>query len=201
MAAAEGLRARKKRQTAQRIESAALELFERDGFDATTIDAIAAAADIAPRTFFHYYPTKEDVVLADYARRLNRVTVELEAQPLDKSPWSALGAALQVVAADFESEREQLIARFQFMAATASVARRALQLQADCETALTTVLTQRISETQTRADYTPRLHASAALAAMRTSHMHWLSTGFDQRLPTILQQCFADMANGLEQDR
>ena len=76
-----GLRERKKLERRRRIEAAAIDLFERDGFSATTIEAIAARADIAPRTFFSYFATKEDVVLADYAERLDRIVAALAERP------------------------------------------------------------------------------------------------------------------------
>lgn len=60
----EGLRERKRRQTRERIAQAALKLFLEQGFEATTIDQIAEAADVSKRGFFDYFPAKEDVVAA-----------------------------------------------------------------------------------------------------------------------------------------
>ena len=59
-----GRRERRKRQTHRAIQSAALELFAEHGFAATTIAAIADAADVAPRTVTLHFPTKEDVLFA-----------------------------------------------------------------------------------------------------------------------------------------
>ena len=60
-----GLRERKKLKTKAAIQRAALRLFKRQGYDATTIEQIAAAADISESTFFNYFKEKEDVVLYD----------------------------------------------------------------------------------------------------------------------------------------
>ena len=66
MEASPGLRERKKQRTRERIVEASFELFEERGFEGTTIADIAEAADIAPRTFFSYFPSKDDVVFHDF---------------------------------------------------------------------------------------------------------------------------------------
>lgn len=190
-----GLRERKKLETRRRIESAGLELFGRDGFDGTTVDAIAAAADIAPRTFFYYFPTKEDVVLADYSTRLERIVAELSERPESEGPWEALQACFVEVAADYEAARDDLVRRFTIMAANATVYARSLQLQAGWEDALADVLNQRAN--QKTENLESRLLASAGLACMRSSLRHWLLTGQDTALPTLIHTCFGQLADGL----
>jgi AcrR family transcriptional regulator len=59
-----GLAARKKERTRQQLAQAAAQLFYQRGYDATTIDDIVTAVDVSPRTFFRYFPTKEDLVVA-----------------------------------------------------------------------------------------------------------------------------------------
>ena len=191
----EGLRERKKRERRHCIEAAAIDLFDRDGFDATTIEAIAAAADIAPRTFFYYFPTKEDVVLADYADRLDRILGELDRRPPSEHPWDALRASFVTVAADYETHRDELIRRFSVMAANASVYARSLQLQAGWEDALAQVLDQRGGHAADSIE--PRLLAAASLACMRSSLQHWLATDHDAALPTLIDDCFDRLALGL----
>jgi AcrR family transcriptional regulator len=88
-----GLRERKKAKTRTAIQEHALRMFRERGYEATTVDEIAEAAEVSPSTFFRYFPTKEDVVLYD---ALDPVLLEaFEAQPADLSPIGALRAAMR----------------------------------------------------------------------------------------------------------
>lgn len=90
-----GLRERKKAKTRAAIQRHALRLFREQGYTATTVDQIAAAAEISPSTFFRYFPTKEATVLYD---ALDPMMVEAAlAQPPELSLIGALRATLRDV--------------------------------------------------------------------------------------------------------
>ena len=90
---ASGLRARKKAATRRALQEHALRLFLADGYDATTVDAIAQAANVSPMTFYRYFPTKEDVVLADdYDPMLGSL---IAARPADEPAIESLRHALR----------------------------------------------------------------------------------------------------------
>lgn len=92
---ATGLRERKKAKTRAAIQQHALGLFREQGYEATTVEQIAAAAEVSPSTFFRYFPTKEDVALYDALDPL--VMAAFEAQPQELSPVEALRGAMQEV--------------------------------------------------------------------------------------------------------
>src|SRR5579884_1838391 len=83
-----GLRERKKAKTKAAIQHHALRLFQQQGYDTTTVEQIAEAAEISPSTFFRYFPNKEDVVLYDDFDPL--IFAAFEAQPADLSPLEAM---------------------------------------------------------------------------------------------------------------
>jgi AcrR family transcriptional regulator len=86
-----GLRERKKAKTRAAIREHALRLFRERGYQATTVEQIAAAAEISPATFFRYFPAKEDVVLQDDVDVLTMAA--FDAQPAGLSPIAAVRAA------------------------------------------------------------------------------------------------------------
>ena len=87
-----GLRERKKARTRAAIREHALRLIREQGYDATTVEQIAEAAEVSPSTFFRYFPTKEDVVLQD---DLDLLWMDaFRAQPSGLSPIAAMRAAL-----------------------------------------------------------------------------------------------------------
>jgi AcrR family transcriptional regulator len=87
-----GLRERKKEQTRRSIEAAAFGLFAERGFQATTVAEIAEAADIAPRTFFAYFPSKEAVVFGDLEASLASMEPRLTGRPAEETTFEALRA-------------------------------------------------------------------------------------------------------------
>jgi AcrR family transcriptional regulator len=72
---------------------AAIELCDRQGFEHTTVDQIAAVADVSPRTFSRYFATKDAVVLALVDDMVEAIAVELARQPPGLSEFEALRAA------------------------------------------------------------------------------------------------------------
>ena len=92
-----GLRERKKEKTRQALASAAMRLFAERGYEATTVADIAAAAEVSTRTFFAYFPSKEDVFFAGTRERLDLVRQAFAAHAGALPPLSAMRATLDQI--------------------------------------------------------------------------------------------------------
>jgi AcrR family transcriptional regulator len=88
-----GLRELKKARTRASLREHALRLFRDQGYQATTVEQIAAAAEVSPSTFFRYFPTKEDLVLQDDLDV--RLIEAFELQPPELPPIAAMRAAVR----------------------------------------------------------------------------------------------------------
>lgn len=192
-----GRRERNRRDRRQRLEDVALDLFQRNGFDGTTIEQIAEGAGLAPRTFFSYFAMKDDLVLGDYAERLDRIVDELDRRPPGEHPWDALRAAFAAVAVDYETEADRIRRRFTIVAAAPSVFARSLQLQAGWEQVVAEHLRNRAGAAD---DAGTRLLAATALAVMRASLQQWLAHPNGKPLPELVMNAFDDVARGLHPD-
>jgi AcrR family transcriptional regulator len=110
-----GLRERKKARTRAAIQEHALRLFREQGYAETTVEQIAEAAEISPSTFFRYFPTKGEAVLAEFIdARIFELLIEAPAElDLIGAFRHALNAAFAEMSDDqiaLEMERNQLIA-------------------------------------------------------------------------------------------
>jgi AcrR family transcriptional regulator len=100
------LRERKKARTRASIREHALRLFAEQGYQATTVEQIAAAAEVSPSTFFRYFPTKEDVILQDDFDV--RIFEAFGRQPVSMTPIAAIRAAMrEAVATQTPAEWDQ----------------------------------------------------------------------------------------------
>ena len=92
---APSLRERKKLDTRKRIADAAWELFEAQGYDATTLTQVAERADVSPRTLFHYFPAKDALVHPDLDEVLDRLAAGFAERPRNEPLLAALLAAAE----------------------------------------------------------------------------------------------------------
>lgn len=181
-----GLRERKRQQTRARIQAEALRLFAEQGYEATTCEQVAAAADVSPATFYRYFPTKEDVVLADDYDDL--IVGLLQDRPLQESPIRAvrrsLAASLDAVyATDVEVIRDRLQL---VLSVPALRARRSEQVRAT-EEILVPAVAARMG--QAPADLEVRAVTAAIVAAVVTAVEHWAANGGG--LPTLIDRALA----------
>jgi AcrR family transcriptional regulator len=104
-----GLRERKKLRTREAIQREAMRLFQKHGYEETTIEQIAAGADISPSTFFNYFPSKEDVVLYDaYDPMLASLMLN---RPADEPLSAGLRHVLQLMETIFTRDHDVMLAR------------------------------------------------------------------------------------------
>lgn len=102
-----GLRERKKARTRAAIREHALRLIREQGYDATTVEQIAEAAEVSPSTFFRYFPTKEDVILQD---DMDLLWIDaLRGQPAELGPIPAMRAALREAFASMSADEMTLL--------------------------------------------------------------------------------------------
>jgi AcrR family transcriptional regulator len=193
----EGLRERHRKRTAAELEEAALVLFCEKGFDAVTIDDIAAAADVSRRTFFRYFASKEDVILSDHPKRLDELAAALDRRPADESPLAALRHAIISLAGSYEEQRDHMLRRFRLMTTTPALEARSLCLQRNWETAVTGMLAARMGVDPAE-DLRPGVVAATTMAAMRIATANWLALGGQGDLPKIVADALDLLDGGLQ---
>jgi AcrR family transcriptional regulator len=104
-----GLRERKKSRTRAQFLDAANRLFDARGYDAVTVEDIASAIEVSPRTFFRYFRGKDELVMADVGDQLATLLVSLERRPDGESAADALAAALLDLAAVIDQRRDAFL--------------------------------------------------------------------------------------------
>lgn len=139
--ATEGRRERKRRETRTRIAETAMALFMERGFSAVTVDEISEAVDISKPTFFNYFPSKEDVVLAWQDKFAVALTDALLARPAGEAMAQAIEEAM--IAALVASATPESFAITRLIRETPALAARNQAKYANLEGALTEALLER----------------------------------------------------------
>jgi AcrR family transcriptional regulator len=180
------VRARRRARTRDDIEAAAIDLFLENGYDATTIEEIAEAALISPRTFFRYFASKEDVLFARSRDEMTLAAHSLAQRPADESLMDSLRALLGTFAELHSVDRERQLCRIALVTTTPHLAAAFLEMLHGMELVLREFVAARLGLDPS--DRRPRLAAAAFGAAFRVAAETWQEGDGAQDMPVLVRE-------------
>jgi AcrR family transcriptional regulator len=179
-------RQRKKAETRDRLRASALRLFAEQGYDATTVEQIAAAAGVSHMTFFRYFPAKEDVALADsYDPVIAALLGQTPASwPLAQRIRAALLAGLEQI---YGADRDALLTQSRLIVSTPVLRERLWADQMATQEAI-------LSALGPGPGFPDRVVVAACLAAASTAILAWVENDGSPELPELINQAFDALA-------
>lgn len=187
------IRERTRRLMQTELTSVAQDLFLEHGYEETTVDQIAAAAGMSKRTFFRYFPSKDDLVIGKYSLFGDRMADALDARPADESVWASLrrvfDITLDYVRDDHQRARNDAMERI--VQSTPQLAARYLEKMQGLQTLLIGRVAARLGLADAPDDPRPAAIVGAAFACMQAARLTWLDS--DQTEP---YEAYLDRAMG-----
>jgi AcrR family transcriptional regulator len=200
---APGLRERKKSRTHDAIVEAALDLFERQGYEDTTVEEIAEAADISPRTFFRYFDSKLEVAMPaqtrdDHAHSHDEMNEMLSAQAAEKGPVAAMHEMMRGEIETKMAKDPLLLRQFRVTMSTPSLKTRAFDHFQENQDMLRHLFAVQLGVGDDHLQ--AHLRAAAVGTAMWTVIDRWVAEGGKtERLLPMLDEAFDLLAAGMSQ--
>jgi AcrR family transcriptional regulator len=191
----EDRREHKKARTREDLVQAALELFSRKGFQATTVEDIAAAARVSPRTFFRYFANKEEVLFHRKDEDLASLQAALAARPASETALQALRATVLEYIGRFQQERDFHLLRIRLIREAPSLEAYGLQLHQEWIRYLARALARRM-QVDPVADLRPLLLAGCGIIAMRCALVPWMRAHGTVDIGVFISQAFDQMQLG-----
>jgi len=189
-----GLRERKKLRTRRALGAAALELAVRDGLAEVTVERIAEAADVSPRTFFNYFSSKEEAVVAADVERARDLAEHVAARPADEPVLESLRAVVGEMLGEAAPQREW-ITQVRLVRANPALVPHQLAAHAAVEQSLAAALAERTGLGPD--DLYPATTAAAVIAATRVATTRWLESGGHDDLAAVVDRALDLLATGL----
>jgi AcrR family transcriptional regulator len=183
------LRERKKAATRQRIQDEAMRLFLEQGYDATTVEQIAAAADVSHMTFFRHFPAKEDVVVTDdYDPLLAEL---IRARPPEEPPVERVRATILAgLGAVYAQDRETILARARLIQSTPALRARLV----DNRRATEALLAAGLGDPEA---FETQVLAAACAAALVAAVEEWAAHPDRAELPDVVDRAFTALRERL----
>ncbi|MEU1225015.1 TetR family transcriptional regulator [Streptomyces sp. NPDC005828] len=188
------LRERKKAKTRAAIRQATYRLAAEQGWDATTTERIAAAAEVSPSTVVRYFPVREDILLT--AENDEELEARLRARPAAEEPLDSLRAVvLEAVRASLDEEPEDTLLRARLMAEIPAVRARLTETTAETGRRLARAIADRTGRDAD--DLEVRIFTASALGALREAVLYWAERGRTDDLVALLDTTVDTLKTGL----
>jgi AcrR family transcriptional regulator len=191
-----GIRERKKAETRAALRRAALRLALARGVEHVTAEAIAAEADVAPRTFHNYFANKEEAVVAELIERLVELAGALRGRPVGEPVWDSLQHA---VVAMLSGQPPEMASVMRMIKASPSLQGPLLAAFDRGSRELARAVAERTG-TDAERDLYPRLVADAAAMVLRTATDLWVEEG-SLSMVDLASEGIAQMRAGLPEPR
>lgn len=189
-----GLRERKKLKTRVAIRQATYRLIAEQGYDATTIEQIAEAAEVSPSTVFRYFATKEDIVLTDEYDPV--MEAALRSRPADEPPLVSLRLMMiESLTALIATENEELRQRTRLMVEVPAIRARMTETMSDTAKILAKVLADRSGRSAD--DLQIRVFIAAVLGALREVTLYWGEHDLEGDLVAMINEALDALEGGL----
>jgi AcrR family transcriptional regulator len=201
-----GLRERKRRETRAALSLAAIRLCVQRGWENVTVDDIAAAANVSPRTFRNYFSTKAEAVAAGHLERMLRVADEFRARPAREPLWTAIANS---VAAQFEPpakkseallDGNRWLAGIRFILTEPAIHGEVLKASAAAQVKLAEVIAERVGARRVKELY-PQVAAAVATAVVGSVVERWLRDGPSGSIVPFLRKAFDLVATGFPENK
>lgn len=183
----------RKAHTRSAIEESSLRLFAERGFDDTTVEELAEAAGVARRTFFRYFPSKNDVIFGSYEEHLDILRSEMRAVPAGTPAVQAVHRGFRAANDYRPDEFPTLAIRIRLMLEVPSLRAHAAWRYAGYERAVAESVAAHVGEPSGL--YASAL-ARASIGVMWAAYAHWLAQGAGPGLGTLIDQGFTLLTTG-----
>ncbi|MCA6090778.1 TetR family transcriptional regulator [Streptomyces sp. SCA3-4] len=179
----------------RKLAAAAMELFATKGYEATTVDEIAAAAGVARRTFFRHFRSKEEAIFPDHDDTLVRAAGVLDAAPPHENPLDTVCRGIKEVMRMYAASPAVSVERYRLTREVPALREREIASVARYERLFTRYLLGHFDETAHHVGDDDPLLAEVAASAVVTAHNHvlrrWLRSGAQGDLEQQLDHAFA----------
>ncbi len=194
----EVVRGRRPSTTRRAVARAALDLFDRQGYEETSIDQIAAAVGVSRRTFFRYYDSKAEVVWGEFDAELVRLRTRLEEAPDDQPMMDVLRRAVMDTNSFGAGELDELRVRIGLTSSVPTlVAHSAVRYAQWCDV-VAGFVARRLGASPD--DLAPQTVARAALGAATAAFVQWADQGGHDLIAEV-DRAFRMLSTGFDEDR